>query len=412
MAGFDWRYSSFVWLAAFLLWAAFSLFWSPDPRAGALQLGKFGLFAGIFTLARLVEFKIGLIAAIAVVIIGYGHFWGADYAGFGNENFEAEFLLCLVPFLLKPRYLPFLGMILAMLATSDSKLVFLVAWVAVLACLAWKRIYAWALCWALLPFALLAYFEPVGPLESINSRIEFTFNTLLLWISAPGFGLGLGSFGYFYPAVQNAAQELLGIPTAMRPGWFAGAAHNEYAQILAELGIVGLCLAGWFAWCCVKGRWTAEKASLFVFAIVAAIGFPLQLPATMTLAAICLGREAGAVTPPRLSQVAAPLFAVGLLGCVWQYHALQAHRMFGYSYYFQQSQVDVPSAFGYALLANKIYPWDWHIRFQLYLTLTRLATEHDVIFKGGSLQKVYEISASASPFAPELMAARRIMEER
>lgn len=411
MVGFDWRYSAVVWLAAFMLWAAFSLFWSPDPRTGAIQLGKLGLFACVFYLARLVEFKIGLIAAIAVVIIGYGHFWGEHYAGFGNENFEAELLLCLVPFLLKPRYLPFLGMIIVMLATSDSKSALLVIWVAVLVYLAWKRMYTWSLCWALLPFALLVYFEPISPLESINSRIEFTFNTLLLWISAPVFGHGLGSFGFLYPIVQGGAQEILGIPTAMRPGWFAGAAHNEYVQILMELGVAGLALLGWFLWCCVRmGRWGPERLCLCVLAVIGAIGFPWQLPATMALAAICLGREAGAV--PKLSSVAAPLFVLGLLGVVWQYHALQAHRMFGYTYYFNKTEVDVPSAFGYALLAHRIYPWDWHIRYQLYLTLTRLATEHEVIFKGNSLQKVYEISASASPFSPELMGARRVMEER
>lgn len=408
MAGFDWRYSPFVWLAAFMFWAAFSLFWSPDPRAGAIFLGKLGLFACVFTLAGLVEFKIGLIAAVATAVVAYGHFWGFHYAGFGNENAEAELLLCLVPFLTRPRYLPFLGLILVMLGTSDSKAGFFVAWAFLLGAMVWRRQYAWGLCWALLPFAFLVYFEPIGPIESVNARIEFTFNTLLLWISAPAFGHGLGSFGYLYPLVQNGAQEMLGIPTAMRPGWFAGAAHNEYAQILMELGVAGLALASWFVFCCVKGRWSPEKACLCIFGILAMIGFPLQLPATMTLAAICLGREAG--TAPKLSQVAAPLFALGLLGCVWQYHALMAHRYFGYSYYFNGE--DVPSAFGYLLIANNAYPWDWHIRYQLFLTLTKLAMNHEVVFKGESLEKAYAISASASPFSPELRGARRLMEER
>lgn len=411
MAGFDWRYSPFVWLAAFMLWAAFSLFWSPDPRAGAIQFGKLGLFACVFYLARLVEFKIGLIAALSVVVIGYGHFWGEHYAGFGNENFEAEVLLCLVPFLTRPRYLPFLGLILVMLATSESKAHFLVAWAAVLGFLVWKRMYAWGLCWALLPFALLVYFEPIGPIESINARIEFTFNTLLLWVSAPAFGHGFGSFGYLYPLVQNGASELLGIPTAMRPSWFAGAAHNEYVQVLMELGVAGLALLAWFLWCCVRvGRWSPERACLCVLAVISAISFPWQMPATMALAAICLGREAGAVTFPKLSYVAAPLFALGLLGCVWQYHALMAHRFFGYSYYFNGE--DVPSAFGYLLIANKAYPWDWHLRYQLFLTLTKLAMDHKVVFKGESFEKIYQISASASPFSPTLRAARRLMEER
>lgn len=409
MAGFDWRVSAHVWLAAFMFWAAFSLFWSLDPRAGAIQLGKLGLFAGVFYLARLVEFKTGLIAVVSVVIVTYGHFWGGHDAGFGNENFQVEFLVCLVPFLTRPRYLPFLVLIVVMLLMTDSKIHFLVLWFAVLGFLVWKRLYIWGLCWALLPISVVLYLQPIGIIESLNARVEFTFNTLLLWISAPAFGHGLGSFGYLYPLVQGGAETLLGIPTAMRPGWFAGAAHNEYVQILMELGIAGIGLLGWFIWCCVRtGRWGPERLCLCVLAVLALIGFPWQLPATMTLAAICLGREAGAVTVPRLSL--GPLFALALLGCVWQYHALQAHRLFGYAYYFNGT--DVPSAFGYMLIANKMYPWDWHIRYQLFLTLTKLAQDHKVIFKGDSLERAYQISASASPFSPDLLGARRLMEER
>ena len=410
MAGFDWRYSSFVWLAVFVSWAAVSLFWSPDPRGGAIRLGEIGLFASLFTLARLVEFKTGLIASVTVAILSYGHFFGSDFSGFGNENFQSEFLVCLIPFLLKPRYLPFLGLVFVILLTNDSKTEYFCLWGGILLFLIWKRRFAWGLCWALAPLALLFQFQPEGLLTSINARIEFTFNTLLLWISAPAFGLGLGSFGYFYPLVQEGAYQMLGVPLSVLPGWFAGAAHNEYAQVLTELGVTGFGFLAWFIYCCTRGPWSQEKASLCILGIVSAIGFPWQTPSTLALAAVCLGREAGAMalSPPRY--VVASLFVIGLLGCIWQYHALVAHRYFGYAYYLHKEAT--PEAFGWAILANKIYPWDWHIRYQLYLTLTKMVLENKVIFKGDSLKRVYEISASASPFSPDLLGARKMMEER
>ena len=60
------------------------------------------------------------------------------------------------------------------------------------------------------------------------------------------------------------------------------AAHNEYAQGLAEFGIIGV---GLFAWFLLEHR----LGAVFVVAVVSLIGFPLQNPATALLFVAGLG---------------------------------------------------------------------------------------------------------------------------
>lgn len=63
-------------------------------------------------------------------------------------------------------------------------------------------------------------------------------------------------------------------------------------------------------------------------------------------------------------------------------------------------------AFAENIEANSIFPWDWHIRYQLLLTFRRLALTHDVRMDQGSLDRLYEISATATPYSPLLKEVR------
>ena len=68
-----------------------------------------------------------------------------------------------------------------------------------------------------------------------DTRMMMTFSTLHLWIAAPVFGCGFGSFAHVFPAFQ---------PPPLQFGRFLFA-HNDYAQLLAEGGVVGFALLVW-----------------------------------------------------------------------------------------------------------------------------------------------------------------------
>ena len=75
----------------------------------------------------------------------------------------------------------------------------------------------------------LADIDPAG-----DSRTEATLATLRLFRTSPVLGCGFGSFQHVFPHFQS--------PTLQFGRWLH--AHNDYAQLLAEGGIVGAILAG------------------------------------------------------------------------------------------------------------------------------------------------------------------------
>lgn len=78
-----------------------------------------------------------------------------------------------------------------------------------------------------------------------ETRLRITVCSLPLIAQFPLWGTGLGSFQYVYPQAQGLYFEMnpgtLLVPTGKR----TERAHNEYLQILVELGLVGLGLALW-----------------------------------------------------------------------------------------------------------------------------------------------------------------------
>jgi hypothetical protein len=68
-----------------------------------------------------------------------------------------------------------------------------------------------------------------------SNRLTMTADTLRLWKERPLLGWGLGTFATVYPHVRSFPTDLL-----------VDAAHNDYAQALAETGIVGFAFVLWF----------------------------------------------------------------------------------------------------------------------------------------------------------------------
>lgn len=281
---------------AFVAYAGLSLLWSPDWREGLIRYQSIVLLAGLLlaalhanrkSLIRAVSLGAGLAIGIEITI---SYFQPGIYGGLGNENFQAEFLVIAAP-LAFMNYRSPLCVIAGVAAlaqaflfnASDAKYAALAAvfvlglgWVAkrghraVAASMALAGIVA---LW--LTFDRFVY--------SLGYRVEFVINTALMWLDRPFLGTGLGGFNYTYPDYQE------GHTTWISPGAdgtaihninnFIGAAHNEYLQALATFGAIGAAYLLAILWLGPRQNIGAITA-LAAAAGLAAIGFPMQNPAT------------------------------------------------------------------------------------------------------------------------------------
>ncbi len=136
-----------------------------------------------------------------------------------------------------------------------------------------------------------------------DSRILATWSTLQLWFAAPWFGCGFGSFQHAFPMYQDVQ---------LRFGRFLYA-HNDYAQLLAEGGLVGAALLAVLIVVFLRTLHerfpeTAEDAKLYVFGLLIGIGaiaihsaldFSLRKPANGLLFVTLCGLAVSSVSFPR-----------------------------------------------------------------------------------------------------------------
>ncbi len=306
--------NSDVLVICFLSYAALSLLWSPDPMEGAIRLQNIlALVIIYFAVSRL---KWDISIPIVVTVIGAigMHFYATDYyGGFGNENFQAEFLLVAIPMLLcaiktdsEPRFIASVFVFIVFLAglglllVNDSALKWAVvlAWVVVLFLWQIKRRYFFgAILTLLIPAnAVVWVLQGGGTLDagifkSVGDRLELGINTVVLWWESPIFGHGLGSFNFEYPRVQQSHLGLLGQRTLLRPVTvYAGTPHNEFLQILSDFGLAGFGIVSAFLLTLLrKARNVPALITLGSAFVVSFLGFPLQNPASAFLIVVTLG---------------------------------------------------------------------------------------------------------------------------
>ena len=125
------------------------------------------------------------------------------------------------------------------------------------------------------------------------ARLDLWLPTFEMWLHAP-WGVGLGGFEHNYHSLADADQRWLGKPwsTVNEIGLLAGAAHNEYLEALAVLGVPGIALillGAIYGQPFTQGR-ERETCTLAIAAILATVGFPLQNPVSAFLIAWSLGR--------------------------------------------------------------------------------------------------------------------------
>ena len=118
-------------------------------------------------------------------------------------------------------------------------------------------------------------------------RLTIARDSLRMWLRRPVLGWGLGTFPVVYPQFRSFYTT-----------FFINQAHNDYAQLLVETGLVGLAIAVWFLVLTFRralaklDNWTeTANGTLTVAALVGCIGilvhsfmdFNLQIPANAAL---------------------------------------------------------------------------------------------------------------------------------
>ena len=357
----------------------------------------------------------GALLLLAAFPIGHG--------GFGNENWAAEWLMMAAPFvvLLAWRHrrmlylmaLPLLG-IGYLVAVNPSNAWMLVAWVVVLAYCVRRR---W---WDTMAFAVVVPIDLVLVWPTLQDRIagsllpraELWINTSAMWLGAPLFGQGLGSFGYEYGRFQEIHVALLGADTILRPYVVeAGAAHNELLQGLAEIGLVGVFLVGLFFWFVVRvpakdGIAMAAKWSLLIAVTLCLISFPLQNVPTLLMMAVSLGVLIPQKTP---RWIMAAVLLAGLLGtsAVWAsenraYAATLDSRKFAMDVVASPDQLR--RGFNTVWREYQLQPWSRLLRRELALAIVAAN-------RGGNIppdlaDRFHAIAMSAAPYSPLTLLSR------
>lgn len=407
-------------LARLLGYAALSLLWSPDLGPAVVSLFGWGIFAMLFLLGR-TGLDYGLPAALSLgAVLVFWAFW--DETGYmGNPNFTAEYAVVALPFafVFTKAWLrwPLATSALIMATLSESRTGLFALWLVAVGWL-WSRCKWSAAILFMIPVNLAA-FEVVDVSASLRARLELWIDTAAMWAASPFFGTGLGGFDYTYPRFEAAHLKIF-------PGWgfyhpidtYAGAAHNEALQLLAETGLAGFGLAGWLVYEIAKrGAWKGPQAwALALGGACCFIGFPLQNPCTLALLALSLGAVAGKGPAPAAASgfavlvgrvVAVCIFAAGAalmtrtLQAQWAYQAVVAN--FG---------PNPAAAVAANVRAYELAPWDFRIRYQMYPTLVKASTQANVVVKPSAYDKAWKISASASPYSRYLMSIRSSVDGR
>jgi len=422
-----------LWLAVFCAWAGLSISWSGDWRAGALAWPNYLVAFFIFWASiHITAPQLHAMATVALAgVAGMGLYRPEWFGGFGNENFQAEYIIIVLPLLLAGRgHWRYLSAIVAAFALfvlfrdTSSKLPYFAGLGLYVICVGWlftKRHWFWALFTTLVPLNIALFSGVFGQEDmyrSVAVRLELYINTVNAWLTSPIWGHGLGGFNWIYPKFQEShyaiypqSETVLTLAT-----FFAGAAHNEYLQVLNDFGMVGALLATLFLLSLLLNsnpKPVGPLLSIYMLGWLSLIGFPLQNPATVTVGAVVAGVLArGAsfrlvcaiATPLRLSAAAAACF-LSLAAAAAVPILYEAER----AYTLTRLTIEKKplKAFASNIRAHQLVPWNAQYRRQLILTLGRVLTVHGdrVQLSDSAADKVYWAGQSTSPWNPSVQAS-------
>lgn len=195
---------------------------------------------------------------------GWSHWWRGlvDGANWHWRNASLWLAICLLPCVVLPQSR---GAWLALIAAFT-------VWL-------WSKSKLSAL--ALMALAVISFTYSLH----INFHISSVIQRWGMWSDAASgltlLGHGIGSFWTDYAPLSNTLDIFLERPEHL---------HNDWLEIIFEQGVVGAAV------CCtvvvVCYRVSPTKAILAGFAAEALVGFPLHVPCTAFIAALCLGHAA------------------------------------------------------------------------------------------------------------------------
>lgn len=267
-------------LITFVWWASVTILWSPSIYDGFELWWHLVLFTALtLMIANMRAVYIGAGLALAV----NGLFVAAQMLGYDpvsqavppaglwfNKNAGAEITaLVLIGLVLTAGWrwcLVCSPMLLALIASPVSRAPIVALSVAAGAWV-WMRSRFYGGVVFVLGFGVLIFLT-LKPDRFVHGSLR-----LQLWSDAAAnltlWGNGLGSFIWAYPYFEYA--------------------HNDYLQIMYELGPVGLVLFAAFLVYALRDGPLTERLVLLAFAVEACFGFPLYSPGTVMVAALAAG---------------------------------------------------------------------------------------------------------------------------
>lgn len=277
--------------------AAASLMWAPSVINGVDELVHLMILAVVFCLGASVDdltpvwkgLAVGVLASSGVAVAQLMGWSGVaqevPVAGlYMNKNLFAEAgMVALVAMLSQRMWFLAIGPFAAVVIGGSRAVWLALATAAV--CVLWGRDRKAAVAVSLMVAGLLALFV-YGGSYSVSERLAFWRETLS---GATLFGHGLGSFATTYPHAEFA--------------------HNEYAQMVYEYGV----MAAWFMTPMIaiiilaSPDHETERIVLLAVCVVAMFSFPFHMPVTGFAAALAAGHIAGARSGVRGDVNAGPL---------------------------------------------------------------------------------------------------------
>lgn len=447
------------------LWVALSVTWSSDYQGGVYALARAAAIITVYfgvrhapenLLYSIMRWCVPTVILTVVALVAFLPFYeglnipsgalvmtisGNFYAGFWLENFVTEFLMVAAPLML-------IYMAGGWKSRTFCVSVLLAAWITALCVrgflewpvfavslgliviMAWK-IPKWKGALILAGGAIVIGVVTWNLSPEIQSsfavRFQLWINSLYLIADAPIFGHGLASFSGLIDGYQNAHLAIW--PSLMdqlsMQGMFAGAAHNEFLQLWAEFGVVGVVLAVFVAreallstvppgW---QSRWFVMGAYWSLMSVIALsmLGFPLQQPAPALLAAVSLGilgrGQVGAIVTRTHKYgiwqgLAFSAIAAGLIASlVWvgsaSYQA--SHHMSMFRAWWDTDKFRAASE---NIAAYNIFPYDQFVRRQLPNSIAALSASRAVDIDRRSADLLYAVGRSAAPYSLDARMAR------
>lgn len=252
-------------------------------------------------LAQSFVMSVSLMAALALMAYytGFPHFLADFHEGrggtMGNRNFAALLTAMAIPIILMPRAwatLPFAAVLLWHLGITASRGAF-VALGAVM-CVwglflkGFERI-AFAVLGMFVVTIVVLFAQGNLSMQTLEHRLTWWKGSILMAKDHPVFGVGRGNWPLVYPMYAGVVKDKTMDRQELADGSliskvFVNAAHNDYLQILAETGLLGLISLLWFICQLIPVGAELKEPMLGIFLgwlvllIGALFSFPFQLP--------------------------------------------------------------------------------------------------------------------------------------